>query len=76
MSPTRIDVSGLTCSDAVVRLHKAITPLREGARVHITADDWAVLVDLKQYASRGGHTWVAERKDPSGTYEVEVRRGA
>ena len=76
MAPARIDVSGLTCSDAVVRLHKTLTPLKEGALVHITADDWAVLVDLKKYATRGGHTWVSERKAPSGNYEVEVKRGA
>jgi TusA-related sulfurtransferase len=76
LTPTRIDVSGLTCSDAVVRLHKAITPLKEGALVHITADDWAVLVDLKKYAQRGGHRWVAEARAAGGSYEVEVRRGA
>ncbi len=57
-------------------LHKTIMPLKEGALVHITADDWAVLVDLKKYASRGGHAWVFERKAASGNYEVEVRRGA
>jgi len=76
MASVHIDVSGLTCSDAVVRLHKTLTRLKEGAVVHITADDWAVLVDLKKYAARGGHAWVSERKDASGGYEVEVERGA
>lgn len=76
MTPTRLDVSGLTCSDAVVRLHKTITPLKEGTLVHITADDWAVLIDLKKYAERGGHAWVSEKKGQHGSYEVEVRRGA
>ena len=74
--PTKIDVSGLTCSDAVVQLHKTITPLKAGAVVHITADDWAVLVDLKKYAERGGHAWLAQRKGAAGSYEAEVRRGA
>ena len=76
MERVAIDVSGLTCSDAVVQLHKTITPLSAGALVHITADDWAVLIDLKKYAKRGGHEWVAERKGTGGSYEVEVKRGA
>ena len=72
----RVDVRGLTCSDAVVRLHRALTPLERGALVEVTADDWAVLIDLKKYAERGGHAWVSERKVTAGEYKVEVRRGA
>ena len=76
MGATPVDVRGLTCSDAVVRLHKAITPLSAGAVLKVLADDWAVLIDLKKYADRGGHAWVKEQKRPSGEYEVEVKRGA
>ena len=76
MEAVHIDVQGLTCSDAVVRLHKTLTPMKAGALVHITADDWAVLIDLRKYADRGGHAWVAERKGKDGTFEVEVKRGA
>ena len=76
MGPMTINVRGLTCSDAVVLLHKTLTPLEEGAVVRITADDWAVLIDLKKYAARGGHAWVAEKKGDDGSYQVEVKRGA
>ena len=76
MAADAVDVRGLTCSDAVVRVHKAMTPLSAGAVLHVLADDWAVLIDLRKYAERGGHAWVAERRRPSGEYEVEVRRGA
>lgn len=76
MDTHRIDVSGMTCSDAVVRLHKTITPLSPGELVRILADDWAVLIDLKHYARRGGHAWVSEAQAGDGTYEAEVKRGA
>jgi tRNA 2-thiouridine synthesizing protein A len=76
MSATkRIDVRGMTCSDAVVRLHKAIAPLDEGSLVHIVADDEDVLADLERYAKRGGHAWGGARPS-GGALEAEVRRGA
>ena len=71
----RIDVRGLTCSDAVVRLHKTITPLASGGTVEVVSDDDDVVADLRKYAKRGGHTWAGERSAGGGTIECEVRRG-
>jgi TusA-related sulfurtransferase len=59
-----------------MRLHKAIVPLERGAVVHITSDDEAVFIDLREYAARGGHEWLGSRRGPPGTFEAEVRRGA
>jgi TusA-related sulfurtransferase len=71
----RIDLRGMTCSDAVVRLHKTITPLAEGSLVRVLADDEAVLADLERYAKRAGHAWRRAR-GRNGDEEAEVRRGA
>jgi len=71
----RIDVRGMTCSDAVVRLHKTISPLPAGGLVIVTSDDEDVVSDLRKYATRGGHAWVGARRADRGTIECEVRRG-
>ena len=73
---TRLDVRGLNCSDAVVRLHKALHELPAGALVRVEADDAEVLVDLKKYAARGGHAWEGSRTLRGGLIEAEVRKGA
>jgi len=65
----------MTCSDAVVRLHKTITPLPPGGTIAVVSDDDDVVADLRKYAKRGGHTWAAERTGEGGTIECEVRRG-
>jgi TusA-related sulfurtransferase len=70
-----LDVRGLTCSDAVVRLHKTIGPLPRGGTVIVLSDDQEVVADLRKYAKRGGHTWAGERAGLHGILECEVRRG-
>jgi TusA-related sulfurtransferase len=65
----------MTCSDAVVRLHKTITALPSGGTVIVLSDDDEVVADLRKYAKRGGHTWAGERAGNRGTFECEVRRG-
>lgn len=71
-----LDVRGLACSDAVVRLHKALAPLGEGSLVRVVASDPDVVADLKRYATRSGHAWGGVREGEGGRLEVEVRRGA
>jgi len=71
----RLDVRGMTCSDAVVRLHKAISPLPQGGTVVVVSDDKEVVADLRKYAKRGGHLWAGERPGLQGALECEVRRG-
>lgn len=71
----RLDVRGMTCSDAVVRLHKTISPLPHGHTVIVLSDDHEVVADLRKYAKRGGHTWAGERAGLGGMLECEVRRG-
>ena len=74
--PTAIDVRGLTCSDAVVRLHKAIVAVPPGARVKVVADDREVVADLERYAARGGHTWEGALVLDGGLIKAGVRKGA
>lgn len=70
-----LDVRGMACSDAVVRLHRTIMPLASGTPLLVLADDPEVIRDLRRYAQRSGHAWGAEREGAGGTFEVEVRRG-
>ncbi len=74
--PFEVDVRGLACSDAVVRVHRALVPLPEGSRVRVVTDDEALFFDLKRYAARSGHTVGATQALAEGAFEVEVRKGA
>jgi len=73
--PVRIDVRGMACSDAVVKLHKTIVPLPAGTSVFVVADDEGVVADLRKYAARGGHHWSHEQRRARPVIEAEVRRG-
>lgn len=69
-----VDVRGMACSDAVVRLHRTIMPLPRGTPVVVQTDDPEVLADLRRYANRSGHAWGPEGEG-GGVITVEVRRG-
>lgn len=71
-----VDVRGMACSDAVVRLHRTLMPLPEGAAVVVRAEAPEVIGDLRRYARRAGHRWGEEAARPGGVTEVEVMRGA
>lgn len=74
-SPPRVDVRGMDCSDAVVKLHKNLMPLPPGTLVLVVADDEGVVSDLRKYAARGGHLWSHEQRGAPPVVEAEVRRG-
>ncbi len=70
-----LDLRGMACSDAVVRLHRSIMPLPAGSALTVRADDPEVMRDLRRYAERSGHAWGPESAAPGGATDVEVRRG-
>jgi TusA-related sulfurtransferase len=71
----RIDVRGMACSDAVVKLHKTLMPMGAGGAVVVVADNEDVVIDLRKYAARAGHRWVREQARGHGVVEAEVQRG-
>ena len=76
MKAVEVDVRGLSCSDAVVRVHRALVPLARGASVRVLTDDPTLLIDLKAFAARGGHSVRGTKGLANGALEVEVRKGA
>jgi TusA-related sulfurtransferase len=74
--PPLVDVRGLACSDAVVRLHRRLMPMAPHSAVRVRADDEEVMRDLKRYAQRAGHGWGKPVQAAGGATEVEVRRSA
>ena len=71
-----VDVRGLACADAVVKVHRAMEAAPKGGTVTVRTNDPVALIDFKAYADKKGHKWGARRALEGGVTEVEITRVA
>lgn len=73
-----LDGGDQSCVKLLITLHRAISFLPDGAKVHLIATDPAAPIDLPAWCHLTGHTYLGPVTDPASapTYALRVCAGA
>ena len=70
-----IDARGLLCPLPVLKARKRLAGLAAGARLAITSDDPAAVIDMPHFCAEQGHALEAQDPDPRGGRRFVIRKG-
>lgn len=75
MSDDSLDARGLRCPLPVLKARKRLKAMVAGARLTVTADDPAAVIDVPHFCNEQGHTLEEQRSDDDALVFV-IRKGA
>jgi tRNA 2-thiouridine synthesizing protein A len=70
-----LDATGLLCPLPVLKAHKRLSMLGDGALLMIRADDPAARIDFPHFCNEQGHSLVSQTDEPGGVMTFLIRKG-
>lgn len=70
-----LDARGLRCPLPVLKTRKRLAALAPGARLVVTADDPAAVVDMPHFCAEQGHVLEDWREEADGSLVFVLRKG-